>query len=95
MEKRAAISSGEQKNSLHMFGQLLEKTMSVYFPDNIDVAVGIIETFGCDAFFRDAKDPDKLAAYLYSVKRWVELTTGRPYRSVAQEVALKYATQKP
>ena len=95
MEKRAAISSGEQKNSLLMFGQLLEKTMSVYFPDNIDVAVGIIETFGCDAFFRDAKDPDKLAAYLYSVKRWVELTTGRPYRSVAQEVALKYATQKP
>lgn len=69
--------------------------MSIYFPDNVDVAVGIIETFGCDAFFRDAKDPDKLVAYLYSVKRWVELTTGRPYRSVAQEVALKYATQKP
>lgn len=56
---------------------------------SIDQAVGIVETFGNPLFVADSKDPETLLSSLVSIKRWVELTTGRRYSDVANEVIAK------
>lgn len=58
--------------------------------NSIDQAVGIVETFGSPFFVADSKDPETLLSTLISIKRWVELTTGRRYTDVAREVIAKY-----
>ena len=60
---------------------------------SIDQAVGIVETFGNPLFVADSKDPETLLSSLVSIKRWVELTTGRRYSDVAKEIIAKYRNE--
>ena len=60
---------------------------------SVDQAVGIVETFGNPLFVADSKDKETLLSNLVSIKRWVELTTGRSYSDVAKEVISKYANE--
>lgn len=60
---------------------------------SIDQAVGIVETFGNPLFVADSKDPETLLSSLVSIKRWVELTTGRRYADVAKETIAKYRNE--
>lgn len=62
---------------------------------SIDQAVGIVETFGNPLFVADSKDPETLLSSLVSIKRWIELTTGRRYTDVAKEVIAKYRNETP